>query len=295
MFYECASFYWDRANNMNITLGPAEICLAVSRTGDTTESWLKFKDGRFVPHTEAPTPIIRATKQLANCGFDPTNHSIDTSLATCKDPRSESISMTNYGVGHPGAIISSDQRKIHLYFYDSINDENGRWPPVARRWTTTDGFTFPDEEKTKTNHPGWSNVKRAENGHPNGGPLFLSFGIFEGNTYFAYSSDGLNFIKPDFPNPQSEFFIGTNQRNRCAAPGKPGLLTDARGWLTVAPKEEGKNHSFSASLFQGEGFLSAADGGHRLNCHSPLEDNSRGSTWAIWQIPLYFEWAIHQR
>lgn len=276
MFYECASFYRDRSAAYGLTaLAPVQICLAVSETGREASSWLKFKDGSFVAHTENPTPIIRATEQLSKCGFDPATHSIDKSMSTCNGG-------AEYGVGHPGAVLSDDGR-IHVYFYDSASGK-------VNRWTTADGFTFPAAERLTLDQGFWSSVKRIENGQPDGKPLYLSFRVLDGNSYFAYSKDGLNFTRPTYPNPQTRFFIGTNQRGRCATGGKPTIVSDARGWLTVKSPEADQLHTFSANLFQGEGFLSKADGGERLGCYDPREDESRGSTWTVRMIPLDFSW-----
>ena len=282
IYYECAPKMFDK-NNPNVWQDAlfAQICHAVSEDGINWKKWneqLWDNQFRYGDENTEPSPVRKVAQQVIdNCEYEFKDGKHQANLDKC-------IDINNYGVGHPSAVVidvngnEPDGEQIWLFYYDSKGEWSKRGVYLAKSW---DGFHFETSVRTNLKNPidvKYFNLQMGD--HPG---VFIGTMGMEGDNYFAYSFDGVNWEWPNFAdNPGGNYDhlkIGTAVSEHCAAPAQAAIIAD----------KHGVSNSWFVNILSGEGFLGAGDGGQELGCYDPKEDESRGSTWGLYLVQGLFK------
>ena len=221
MYYECARRFYDKQTE-NVVEGFTQICHAISEDGI---NWKKYNaeiwdnTHQYGDLNTPPTPVIKVNQKiLTNCQyeFSEGKHKI---LGSCLE------NLTNYGVGHPSALVKKigSGQQVWLYYFDS----KGEWPGkvyLAKSW---DGFHFDPPIETNLANP--VDVKYFEiqtENHP--GFFVATYGIYDDN-YFAYSFDGIYWVWYGNVANKDLVKIGKAIPEHQIAYAQPGILGDKFG------------------------------------------------------------------
>lgn len=322
MYYECAPHLTDRDPTRRATskrnVGPAQVCLAASVDG---VSWMKRQAGlpnghEFDPAVVKPTAVVGRDPAIdARCNLSETE---DPGEWLADFPECD-YDASLYGSGHPSAISvptadpnDGDQREVWLYYWDSRGDAQQAGMYLRK---SLDGVTFDPAQRIDLYSvdggdldtilwyaPGlpirplfgkqrWFDVRIG--GRPG---VFVAPGPMPvGNhlqNHFAYSFDGIRWVtatqtwpaRPDLRLGSARSDDQDPDADGCVAPGDPGIVADAYGWVKSLTDVE---------ILSGEGGLGFTDGcsgpgdvdpPHCQTCYDPQENVSRGSTWSLYQV-----------
>ena len=322
MYYECAPNFYNKCDgsaastnngtvicnpNLVNTAGFSQICAAASTEG---VNWHKYNDTVFHgPEwlhygslTDPPTPVIKVGSEIKNnCGFSEEDLQVTGKYRIyLQSDLCAGNPSGNYGVGQPSAwtkVYPDGTKQVWLWYMATRGSWNNRKVFLAKSW---DGMHFeaPEETNLKYN-PEVRYYPGTFAGHTS---VFIATTTF-GNNYLLYSDDGITWTQPLYEdawwwalhirNPNmtdadariyasqqiSRFEMGMSQDALCTAPGSSGLLADTYGNL---------NSISNVTMFSNEGYMgSSLDGCTATNgctCYSPLEDQSRGSTWGLYMV-----------